>query len=147
MSRLIDADRLLKYKTDHEMISTHIIWNAPTVEAIPISYIKEIIEYWRSLDYGYWDAKIEDFEWLIKRWEYDQDIIRKSIEQAPTVDAEPVRHGFWNVYKWSDDKENLNTEMTCSVCGITFFSPNDITADEFHYCPYCGAKMDEEAEQ
>lgn len=29
--RLIDADELLKYKTDHEMISTHQIWNAPTV--------------------------------------------------------------------------------------------------------------------
>ena len=29
--RLIDADELLKYKTDHEMISTHLIWNAPTV--------------------------------------------------------------------------------------------------------------------
>lgn len=29
--RLIDADELLKHKTDHEMISTHLIWNAPTV--------------------------------------------------------------------------------------------------------------------
>lgn len=29
--RLIDADELLKYKTDHEMIDTHLIWNAPTV--------------------------------------------------------------------------------------------------------------------
>lgn len=29
--RLIDADELLKHKTDHEMISTHLVWNAPTV--------------------------------------------------------------------------------------------------------------------
>ena len=29
--RLIDADKLLKHKTDHEMIDTHFIWNAPTV--------------------------------------------------------------------------------------------------------------------
>ena len=71
MSRLIDADELLKGYQDHEPVSSHIIWNAPTVEAIPISYIKEIIEYWRSLDYGYWDAKIEDFEWLIDAWEHD----------------------------------------------------------------------------
>jgi len=92
MSRLIDADELLKGYQDHERISTHIIWN------------------------------------------------------APTVDAEPVRHGFWDVYKWRDDKESPNTEMTCSVCGITFFSPNDINADEFHYCPNCGRKMDEEAD-
>lgn len=29
--RLIDADKLLKNKTDHEMISTHLIYNASTV--------------------------------------------------------------------------------------------------------------------
>ena len=29
--RLIDADKLLKNKTDHETISTHLVWNAPTV--------------------------------------------------------------------------------------------------------------------
>ena len=28
---LIDADELLKYKTDHEMISTHTLYNAPTI--------------------------------------------------------------------------------------------------------------------
>ena len=46
--RLIDADRLLKFKTDHEMISTHIIWNAPTVEAIPIEWLEDIIEDWKD---------------------------------------------------------------------------------------------------
>ena len=30
--RYIDADALLKYKTDHEMISTHLIYNAPTAD-------------------------------------------------------------------------------------------------------------------
>ena len=35
MARLIDADKLLKHKTDHEMISTHLIYNAPTVDAQP----------------------------------------------------------------------------------------------------------------
>lgn len=39
MSRLIDADALLKGKDDHEMISTHLVWNAPTVEAIPIEWL------------------------------------------------------------------------------------------------------------
>lgn len=32
--RLIDADELLKGKTDHEMISTHLIFNAPTVDVL-----------------------------------------------------------------------------------------------------------------
>ena len=34
MSRLIDADALLKYKSDHETISTHLIYNAPTIDAV-----------------------------------------------------------------------------------------------------------------
>lgn len=32
--RLIDADELLKGKTDHEMISTHLIFNAPTADVL-----------------------------------------------------------------------------------------------------------------
>jgi hypothetical protein len=34
--RLIDADALLEGRQDHEMISTHLIWNAPTVDAVPV---------------------------------------------------------------------------------------------------------------
>ena len=68
--------------------------------------------------------------------------IRQGIQDTPTVDAEIVRHGSWEVYKWRDDKENPNTELTCSVCGTVFFSPYDLNANEFHYCPCCGAKMD-----
>ena len=43
MARLIDADELLKHKTDHEMISTHLIYNAPTVDAVPREKIDEMI--------------------------------------------------------------------------------------------------------
>lgn len=32
--RLIDADELSKGRTDHEMISTHLIFNAPTVDVL-----------------------------------------------------------------------------------------------------------------
>lgn len=32
--RLVDADELLKGRTDHEMISTHLIFNAPTVDVL-----------------------------------------------------------------------------------------------------------------
>ena len=34
--RLIDADALLKGKDDHQIISTHLIWNAPTVDAVAV---------------------------------------------------------------------------------------------------------------
>lgn len=81
---------------------------------------------------------------------YNMMLLRNSIMQGiqdtPTVDAEPVRHGSWDVYRWRDYDKTPNTELTCSVCGTTFFLPYDLNVDEFHYCPNCGAKMDEEAE-
>ena len=40
MMRLIDADKVLKHKTDHDMISTHLIYNAPTVDAVPVRHGK-----------------------------------------------------------------------------------------------------------
>ena len=39
--RLIDGDELLKHKTDHDMISTHLIYNAPTVDAVPMAWITD----------------------------------------------------------------------------------------------------------
>ena len=45
------------------------------------------------------------------------------IENAPAVDAEPVRHGRWE------------HGMRCTQCGqIDLSKPN--------YCPNCGARMD-----
>lgn len=41
MSRLIDADALLKGKDDHQIISTHLIWNAPTVDAVQVVRCKD----------------------------------------------------------------------------------------------------------
>lgn len=39
--RLIDADRLLRRREDHEMISTHLIFNAPTVDAVEVVRCKD----------------------------------------------------------------------------------------------------------
>ena len=50
---------------------------------------------------------------------------------APTVDAEPVRHGHWIEAKYP--------LFTCSECGATY---QDIGYG-YNYCPNCGAKMDE----
>ena len=41
--RLIDADKLLEKYEDHQMISTHIIANAPTVDAIPVDWLKKYV--------------------------------------------------------------------------------------------------------
>lgn len=51
---------------------------------------------------------------------------------APTIDAEPVRHGKWILGK-------------CNRCGehAPFWSMAT-TYYESNYCPNCGARMDEE---
>ena len=67
--RLIDADKLLKGKTDHKMISTHIIWNALTVEAIPIEWLNKVIEHYRE---NCWYDDAEDLEVLINDWREEQ---------------------------------------------------------------------------
>lgn len=55
------------------------------------------------------------------------------IQDAPSVDAEPVQHGHW------DDSFDGITPY-CSVCGMSHNCINR-TPD---YCPHCGARMDGE---
>ena len=64
------------------------------------------------------------------------------VNDAPTVDAEPVRHGKWIHNKWSE----MRHDYDCSLCGcrITGVDPFSLSATAYYYCPECGAKMDEE---
>lgn len=60
-------------------------------------------------------------------------VYRSDIEAMDGEDVAPVRHGHWNTYPESKD-------FQCSICEIGVDLPT-------LYCPNCGAKMDEEAEQ
>lgn len=53
------------------------------------------------------------------------------IDAQPTVDAEPVRHGRWEVVDGAEPRR-----YGCSVC-------KKLSWTEDNYCSYCGAKMDE----
>lgn len=63
--------------------------------------------------------------------------IHQIIDDAPTIDAEPVRHG-----KWIDDGQYDNFfphhEWRCSECGEHVL---EIGTPWFKYCPNCGARM------
>lgn len=48
------------------------------------------------------------------------------LDEVPTVDAVPVRHGRWN---------NGYEVQNCSECGYR-------GKRSYHYCPKCGARMD-----
>lgn len=64
------------------------------------------------------------------------------IDWQPTIDAVPAVHGHWieTVYQ-----SVMLLECKCSICGVKDFGMNlPKYYFERKYCPYCGAKMDEE---
>lgn len=74
----------------------------------------------------------------------DRDIAQDLLDQAPLVDAEPVRHGRWETKEYTtedsfDDWIVIHHEEVCSECGKG-------QGERSKFCPNCGAKMDGEAE-
>ena len=67
----------------------------------------------------------------------DVDDLKMELDEAPTIDAEPIRHGKWIDCKGSNGKDYRK----CSECLHT----QDITG-LLNYCPVCGAKMEGEEE-
>lgn len=57
---------------------------------------------------------------------------RMVIANAPTVEAEPIRHGHWIL--------QTNGHGMCSTCSTFVDLLNGMT---WEYCPICGAEMDE----
>ena len=58
--RPIDADALLKGKEDHEMISTHLIFNAPTLDVKPATNGKWIFNPYTTEKHSF---KCNNCEW------------------------------------------------------------------------------------
>lgn len=68
-------------------------------------------------------------------------------EETPLADAKPIRHGYWNILTPQDDDGGW-VAIRCSNCNFTTpyaSSRKEIEENGFvyHYCMYCGAKMDE----
>ena len=55
---------------------------------------------------------------------------KDDLESVPTADVRPVIHAHW-----------IEHEMYC-ICN----SCNALATAYFNYCPFCGAKMDEEVD-
>lgn len=67
-------------------------------------------------------------------WRDAQEVI----DNAPTVDAVPVKHGKW-IYKGIKGRFPA---CECSVCGNVENADWAVLGDNVNYCPNCGAKMD-----
>lgn len=76
----------------------------------------------------------------------DEDIIFEGmLEDAPTIDAAPVRHGHWIEYGENEDGTH---NICCSICDGFIKSKGHAnscyTRNKYRYCPNCGARMDGE---
>ena len=84
--------------------------------------------------------KIENVDWEHGCTVVDYALgVIKSVANAPTIDAEPVRHGRWENYGGVD--------WRCTSCNVyhTFDEYGDLHPKYdcgYYYCPNCGAKMD-----
>ena len=91
--------------------------------------------------------------WLTTEYTEDGNVHKYyeqwEVDEAPTIDAEPVRHGKWTECEY----ENGINFHRCSVCGQLdmyqgIFTDSGDRGFIFYYkrqyCPNCGAKMDEE---
>lgn len=82
----------------------------------------------------------------VKSWrdtEFDASDFEDLIDEAPAVDAEPVRHGQWG-FLGMDMMAGSRAFYfgTCSECRERI----NFEAAHKNYCPNCGAKMDGENE-
>ena len=85
--------------------------------------------------------RLIDADALIERTQHGAFLRRRDVDESPTVDAEPVRHG-----KWIED-DIFPGVFRCNRCRagapITFeHRRNELT----NYCPQCGARMDGDGE-
>ena len=62
------------------------------------------------------------------------------VDDAPTIDADPVRHGRWSV-----EIDTASEMYVCSSCKCRMIKNDYDRATGTrakNFCPYCGAKMD-----
>ena len=71
---------------------------------------------------------------------YSEWYLADVLEQQPTIDAEPVKHGKW-IWKGEDG----DSRWMCSECKCKEYVPTcNGVPNIWDYCPNCGARMDAE---
>lgn len=64
----------------------------------------------------------------------DVDDLKMELDEAPTIDAEPIRHG-----KWIGEAEDWRHQIEWYECSQCHFE----SSTAYKYCPQCGALMKE----
>ncbi len=64
--------------------------------------------------------------------------------EAPTIEAEPVKHGKWRAGRHNDFPTKM---FVCSACDGIVYASAYINRCMYNFCPNCGAKMDGESHE
>lgn len=67
----------------------------------------------------------------------ERTAFKHDLFDAETIEAEPVKHGYWTNIRIS---ASGTSSADCSLCGAVV---NTNFTNRINYCPNCGAKMDE----
>lgn len=80
----------------------------------------------------------DDFKLWMEENITENPMILTAIDYAPSADVEPVRHGSFRMLTFSGDT------IICSECKMAYNIFETNGAENFNFCPNCGAKMDED---
>lgn len=108
-------------------------------DAISRSAVLDVLREWRRE----YDAKTVDEWYLGKFWATDDAI--DLVESAPALDVAPVVHGEFERQPEEVFPCIRANPVLCKTCNTTFITLNK-EGKRHMCCPYCGARMDGEAE-
>lgn len=101
----------------------------------------------RLIDADFVIDTVNEFKGKNRKTDLGIKLVEEIVSIAPTVDAEPIRHGHWNILTPQDDDGGW-VAISCSNCNfVTPYASSRKEIEEngfaYHYCMYCGAKMEE----
>lgn len=87
------------------------------------------------------DADALRMLWLDEDPNLDLEIntVLESIDEQPTVEAEPVRHGTWETVLYEQSGRLNSYAHACPRCKYVY---KDFKPIGYNYCPNCGKPMD-----
>lgn len=76
--------------------------------------------------------------WLLRQERISKHYAIQMLDETPTADVAPVRHGGWKKL----DMHRGMEQYRCSICRSEAYVPTCMDEPMYAYCPNCGAKMD-----
>ena len=96
----------------------------------------------RLVDAEYALKLAEDPDYGFESWNGNLNDVKCLLSDCPTVEEKPVVHAHWVTdFDFDPEEEEELFFYFCSKCKNELFGDKE----DFKYCPYCGARMDEVA--